>query len=114
MEFTQGRIRRCPALESRGKKTANLKGETIDKGKVLPLITRSKTEGQQYGVLLCSQGDTCGTGEHNTFRPVQSSDSNILTMDLLAIQQHTAIPKNIRRNMDEVFRLRSYLSANVR
>ena len=58
MEFTHGRIRRWPALESRGKGTANLKGEKLDKEKVLPSITRSKMEGQQYGVLLFSQGDT--------------------------------------------------------
>ena len=35
MEFTQGRIRRCLALESRSKKTANFKGETmVGKGRV--------------------------------------------------------------------------------
>ena len=39
-------------------RTANLKGEKLDKEKVLPSITRSKMEGQQYGVLLFSQGDT--------------------------------------------------------
>ena len=71
---------------------------------------QNRMEGQQSGVLLISQGDTCGTGEHSTFRPVRSSDSNILTMDLLATYQYTAIPKNIRINMDEVSRRRSYLS----